>query len=276
MEGVSLLPLAAVVCSLGTIATSCGLATHYNHVPAYPQISMCGMLPPEKYVFSIGMTVAAMLLSAMMVVNHFRSEKLRGAAQPGAWAYLAGVHLGLSLILRADGAWAYLAGAHLGLGVSSTICLALMATKLILAGAHLGLGISSIICLLRMATAIVAWWGGMLFAVPVSEFPAPHVLFAVFFFALIILFQLLASAARLRDLFSDPKEIWKGVFMVLTLVGFVGWQSTGSSIAQYVAVASVMLHFAPYLFELRDTSLHLSVEGAGDAEQNSLLRDAWG
>lgn len=45
MEGVSLLPLAAVVCSLGTIATSCGLATHYNHVPAYPQISMYVISP---------------------------------------------------------------------------------------------------------------------------------------------------------------------------------------------------------------------------------------
>ena len=220
LEGIALLPLAAVVTSLGTIAASCGLATFHGHVPPYPQISMCGMLPPEKYVFSVGMTVSAMLLAVMMVVNHVRLEKLRGSASQGVWMYLT--------------------GAHLGVGLSSTICLALMG------------------------------------AVPVSEATVPHVLFACFFFALLIVFQFLTAASRVRELYSDPKQIWMALFMVSTLTGFVWWQTTGSSIAQYLAVASVLLHFAPYLIELRDTTVHLAVEGATDAENDRLLVDRWG
>ena len=43
--------------------------------------------------------------------------------------------------------------------------------------------------------------------VPVSEFPMPHVLFAVFFFSLLIVFQFLSCAARFRELFSEPKVL---------------------------------------------------------------------
>ncbi len=51
-------------------------------------------------------------------------------------------------------------------------------------------------------------------------------------------------------------------WMASTFIGFVVWQARGSSVAQYVAVASVMLHFAPYIEELQDTSIHLTVDDA--------------
>lgn len=55
-----------------------GLMTSFawaGHVPPWPQISMCGMYAPEKYVFSIGMTVGAGLLAILLVINHFRNER---------------------------------------------------------------------------------------------------------------------------------------------------------------------------------------------------------
>ncbi len=51
-------------------------------------------------------------------------------------------------------------------------------------------------------------------------------------------------------------------WMIITFIGFIVWQARGSSVAQYVAVASVMLHFAPYIEELQDTSIHLTVDDA--------------
>ena len=64
------------------------------------------------------------------------------------------------------------------------------------------------------------------------------------------------------------------LWMIATLVGFVLWQATGSSVAQYVAVASIMLHFAPYVEELHDTSLSLSADEGQGGEVRSGHRPA--
>ena len=71
------LPIAALVTSLATITISCSLAISAQHVPAWPQISMCGMYPPERYVFSMGFTVCAGLLAMLLVINHVRNDHLR-------------------------------------------------------------------------------------------------------------------------------------------------------------------------------------------------------
>jgi hypothetical protein len=36
---------------------------------------MCGMYAPEKYVFSMGITVGAGLLAILLVINHARNER---------------------------------------------------------------------------------------------------------------------------------------------------------------------------------------------------------
>ena len=166
---------------------------------------MCGMYPPERYVFSLGFSIGSMLLGILLVINHLRASKLDPARTP------------------------WLGEVHLGVGLASALCLALMAT------------------------------------VPVSEYPVPHVMFAVFFFVLVLIFQAINTATRLRNLgaaFSAhvaAKEGWMVLWMLACAVAFVTWQATGSTLSQYLAVAAVMLHFSPYVFELQDSHLHLQV-----------------
>ena len=166
---------------------------------------MCGMYPPERYVFSLGFSIGSMLLGILLVINHLRASKLDPARTP--WH----------------------GEVHLGVGLASALCLALMAT------------------------------------VPVSEYPVPHVMFAVFFFVLVLIFQAINTATRLRNLgaaFSAhvaAKEGWMVLWMLACAVAFVTWQATGSTLSQYLAVAAVMLHFSPYVFELQDSHLHLQV-----------------
>ena len=193
---------AQVLC---TISVSCSLAVSAGHVPPWPQISMCGMYPPERYVFSLGFSIGSMLLGILLVINHLRASKLDPARTP------------------------WLGEVHLGVGLASALCLALMAT------------------------------------VPVSEYPVPHVMFAVFFFVLVLIFQAINTATRLRNLgaaFSAhvaAKEGWMVLWMLACAVAFVTWQATGSTLSQYLAVVAVMLHFSPYVFELQDSHLHLQV-----------------
>ena len=193
---------AQVLC---TISVSCSLAVSAGHVPPWPQISMCGMYPPERYVFSLGFSIGSMLLGILLVINHLRASQLDPARTP--WH----------------------GEVHLGVGLASALCLALMAT------------------------------------VPVSEYPVPHVMFAVFFFVLVLIFQAINTATRLRNLgtaFSAhvaAKEGWMVLWMLACAVAFVTWQATGSTLSQYLAVAAVMLHFSPYVFELQDSHLHLQV-----------------
>jgi len=171
------LPVAALATILVTIAASCSLAISAQHIPPWPQISMCGMYPPERYVFSMGFTVGAGLLAMLLVINHVRNDHLRPARSQ--WS----------------------AEAHLGVGLSSTLCLALMAT------------------------------------VPVSEFPVPHVLFAVFFFLLVLVFQAINSVGRVRSLMGEyarlsggeklaaaAKEAWMLFWMAACFIGFALWQ----------------------------------------------------
>lgn len=182
---------------------------------------MCGMYPPERYVFSMGFTIGSGLLAMLLVINHVRTQRFN--PERAEWS----------------------AGVHLGIGLSSTLCLALMAT------------------------------------VPVSEYPVPHVMFAVFFFLLVLIFQAINSVGRVRQLMRKysalgsgdsltlaAKEAWMIVWMVICFVGFFLWQTTGSTVAQYAAVASVMLHFCPYIWEFRDTDVALKVElSSDDAER---------
>eukprot|EP00802_Teleaulax_amphioxeia_P024101 Tamp_24759.p1 GENE.Tamp_24759~~Tamp_24759.p1 ORF type:complete len:313 (+),score=49.43 Tamp_24759:2-940(+) len=219
------LPVAALATILVTIAASCSLAISAQHIPPWPQISMCGMYPPERYVFSMGFTVGAGLLAMLLVINHVRNDHLRPARSQ--WS----------------------AEAHLGVGLSSTLCLALMAT------------------------------------VPVSEFPVPHVLFAVFFFLLVLVFQAINSVGRVRSLMGEyarlsggeklasaAKEAWMLFWMAACFIGFALWQLSGSTGAQYVAVAAVMLHFAPYIWEFQDSSVLVKVELSGnDAERAEVV-----
>ena len=66
---------------------------------------MCGMYPPERYVFSLGFSVGSMLLAILLVINHLRNERINPPTRSKWPAELL-----------------------LGLGLSSTLCLALMAT----------------------------------------------------------------------------------------------------------------------------------------------------
>eukprot|EP00285_Hemiselmis_virescens_P007437 CAMPEP_0173405950 /NCGR_PEP_ID=MMETSP1356-20130122/63182_1 /TAXON_ID=77927 ORGANISM="Hemiselmis virescens, Strain PCC157" /NCGR_SAMPLE_ID=MMETSP1356 /ASSEMBLY_ACC=CAM_ASM_000847 /LENGTH=244 /DNA_ID=CAMNT_0014366839 /DNA_START=208 /DNA_END=942 /DNA_ORIENTATION=+ len=200
-----------------------------------PQISMCGMYPPEKYVFTLGMTGVAFLLASLLLVNHTRTELLlvKTGSQPLSVVY---------------------SGAQLGVGLSAALSLALMAT------------------------------------VPVIENQFVHVLFAIAFFGLLIIFQLLNVSTRLRSSCFSPsaasrqgvsrawtssaKEAWMVVWMVATAAGFVLWQSTGSAVPQYVAVASAMLHFFPYIFELSDSTLRVDVRVTQEEDEEArCLRD---
>ena len=78
------------------------------------------------------------------------------------------------------------------------------------------------------------------FQVPVSEFPVPHVLFAVFFFLLVLIFQAINSVGRVRSLMGEysrlpasqklpaaMKEVWMIFWMAACFVAFLVWQLTG-------------------------------------------------
>ena len=132
MKFLQILPAATIILAIVTISLSCGLATFLGHIPEYPQISMCGMYTPERYTFSLGLNLVAFLIACLLFVNFCRSE-----TQNLGRRSLSSVFVGL----------------HLGFGISSSICLALMAT------------------------------------VPVSEFPVAHVLFAIGFFVFVLIYQ---------------------------------------------------------------------------------------
>mmetsp|Transcript_24705 Transcript_24705/g.60648 ORF Transcript_24705/g.60648 Transcript_24705/m.60648 type:complete len:302 (+) Transcript_24705:211-1116(+) len=220
------LPLATLLTALLSISVSCTLALELGHVPAWPQVSMCGMYPPERYVFSLGLSSVSFLLACLLVINHVRTEQLSmksTSLPPSAWY----------------------SGTQLGAGLSSALSLALMAT------------------------------------VPVAEMPAPHVMFAVSFFGMLLVSQALNAWARVRGAWRGTRaaswaaEAWMFVFFVATLLGFVLWQATGRALPQYLAVAGVMLHFLPYIWELRDTTIAVRVRGSEeDEEASSCLRDA--
>ena len=126
-----------------------------------------------------------------------------------------------------------------------------------------------------------------------GEVQIPHVIFAIAFFLLLVLFQLLNVASRIRGNFnvatSPPPsssifrwssmirltELWMILWMLLTFVGFVMWQHTGQSTPQYLAVSSAMLHFLPYIMEMRDTELriHVRPESPEEEEAARCLRD---
>jgi hypothetical protein len=129
---VQILPAATIITAIVTIFLSCGLATYMEHVPMYPQISMCGMFAPERYVFTLGLNLVGFLIACLLFLNFCRSE-----SQTFGRKNLSSVF----------------AGIHLGTGITSSICLALMAT------------------------------------IPVSEYPVAHVLFAVAFFILVLVYQ---------------------------------------------------------------------------------------
>ena len=73
-----------------------------------------------------------------------------------------------------------------------------------------------------------------------SEFPVPHVLFAVFFFLLVLIFQAINSVGRVRSLMGEysrlpaceklpaaMKEAWMIFWMAACFVAFLLWQLTG-------------------------------------------------
>ena len=48
---------------LATIFTCYGIAVSYGHVPVWlPMISDCGVYPPEKYLFRLGLVVGSVFL----------------------------------------------------------------------------------------------------------------------------------------------------------------------------------------------------------------------
>uniref|UniRef100_A0A7S0TID8 CWH43-like N-terminal domain-containing protein n=1 Tax=Hemiselmis andersenii TaxID=464988 RepID=A0A7S0TID8_HEMAN len=218
----TVLPIATLVLAMVTISLSCGMALSLHHVPAFPQISMCGAYAPEKYFFSLGMNGVAFLLASLLLVNHMRTELMlaRRGMEPMSVVY---------------------SGTQLGVGLSSALSLALMAT------------------------------------LPVLEAPMPHVLFAIAFFSLLIIFQVLNVSARIRSSYasgwsrnmSGAKEAWMVFWMLATAAGFVGWQVTANSIPQYIATASAMLHFFPYIWEFRDTKLRVDVRVSPQEEEEA-------
>jgi hypothetical protein len=85
--------------------------------------------------------------------------------------------------------------------------------------------------------------------VPVSEFPVPHVLFAVFFFLLVLIFQAINSVGRVRSLMCEysrlpaceklpaaMKEAWMIFWMATCFVAFLLWQLTGLCTCTYECV----------------------------------------
>jgi hypothetical protein len=132
MKLLQILPAAAIILAIVTISLSCSLATYAGHIPQYPQISMCGMYTPERYVFSLGLNLVAFLIACLLFVNFCRTEN-QSAGRKSLSSVFSGVHLGF--------------------GISSSICLALMAT------------------------------------IPVSEYPVAHVLFAIGFFVFVLIYQ---------------------------------------------------------------------------------------
>lgn len=69
-------------------------------------------------------------------------------------------------------------------------------------------------------------------------------------------------------------EAWMVAWMISTFAGFVMWQQTGHAIPQYVAIASAMLHFSPYIWEMQDTALIVEVRGSEEEEEAArCLRD---
>ena len=107
MKCLQIVPAATIIIAIVTISLSCGLAAFMEHVPQYPQISMCGMFAPERYVFTLGLNLVSFLLVCLLYVNFCRME--------------------LQCIGRKNISSFY-AGLHLGLGIASSVCLALMAT----------------------------------------------------------------------------------------------------------------------------------------------------
>lgn len=178
------------------------------------------------------------LLACLLVINHVKTELLllKTGSQPGSAVY---------------------SGTMLGIGLSSCLSLALMGT------------------------------------VSVGEMQIPHVIFAIAFFLLLVIFQFLNVASRMRgncsgagnSSFSSSSsrwasinrftELWMILWMVLTFVGFVMWQQTGHSVPQYLAVSSAMLHFFPYIWEIRDTEMriHIRAESREEEEAARCLRD---
>jgi len=53
---------------------------------------MCGMHPPERYVFSLGFTIGAGLLAILLVINHMRHERFN----PMRSEWISGCALSLS------------------------------------------------------------------------------------------------------------------------------------------------------------------------------------
>ena len=116
--------------------------------------------------------------------------------------------------------------------------------------------------------------------VSVGEMQVVHVLFAFAFFTFLVVFQGLNLGQRIyRARMSSSEQggfaaahithIWMGVWIIGTLGGFILWAATWHSFPQYVAVASVFLHFIPYVWELRDTNLSLDVKLANEADEEA-------
>ena len=78
-------------------------------MPSFPQVSMCGIYAPERYIFTLGMNVSAILLAILLLINH--SRKFEPGHQD-SW----------DLYTRLS------AGVQLGVGLAATVCLALMGT----------------------------------------------------------------------------------------------------------------------------------------------------
>ena len=78
-------------------------------MPSFPQVSMCGIYAPERYIFTLGMNVSAILLAILLLINHYRKFE---SGHQDSW----------ELYTRLS------AGVQLGVGLAATVCLALMGT----------------------------------------------------------------------------------------------------------------------------------------------------
>ena len=59
----------AILSTFATILICYGLAVIYIHVPAWlPFISWCGILPPERYPFRVGLVIGALLLALEVIL----------------------------------------------------------------------------------------------------------------------------------------------------------------------------------------------------------------
>lgn len=226
-------PIAFFASSFGSIILSCSTAFARGDAHGIPHVSQCSMHQPERTIFGLGMTLAAVSCAFMVYVIYLRNLSLA----PPTTA-LARVHHDGTLFLGIMG--------NLG------ICGMAWVTVNDFPIPHLVCAIGSFFCFFFYATSNLVTRVSLTLASTTGGFHERlQSLTAEAFMAFCVISSVISTLLWVAlDTHCMARECPQG-------------NPVGSSLAQYCIIASIWFYFLPYTWELRRSSLVIDGDGAG-------------